>query len=58
MSTGMKGTKGEVFNLTLPTPIADRLTARAAAIYETRNSMLRRFIIENIDVLAPVEGTP
>ena len=53
MSAGVKGSKGDVFNLTLPLPITARIDAHAATIYSARNELLRRFIIDNIDVLAP-----
>ena len=53
MSAGVKGTKGVDFNMTLPAPILARINTRADATYQSRNELLRRFIIENIDVLAP-----
>ena len=48
-----QGPKGDVFNLTLPSEIADRISAHAHAIYSTRNEIIRRFLIDNIDVIAP-----
>ncbi len=56
MSAGVKGTKGVVFNMTLPRAICERLDRRADKDYSTRTEWLRRFIIDNIDVIDP-EGT-
>jgi hypothetical protein len=53
MAAGIKGTKGIDFNLTLPVEIEARVRRRAEATYSRRNEFLRRFIIDNIDVIDP-----
>ena len=58
MSAGVKGTKGDVFNLTLPHVISARITDHAHTVYSTRNEWLRRFIIDNIEILAPRPEVP
>jgi len=45
--------KGINFNITLPREIIERIDAEAKRVYATRNELLRRHIIDEIDVIAP-----
>ncbi len=40
-------------NLTLPTEIAERVDRTATRLYVTRQEYIRRFLIDNIDIIDP-----
>jgi hypothetical protein len=53
VTAGVKGTKGAMCNLTLPTEIAERVDRTATRLYVTRQEYIRRFLIDNIDIIDP-----
>jgi hypothetical protein len=53
MAQGVKGTRGVVVNITIPEDTMKRIEAQAHACFSTRTEYLRRFIIENIDLINP-----
>jgi hypothetical protein len=58
MAQGIKGTRGVVFTQTLLGWVIERLDRRAAQDYSTRQEWVRRFLIENIDVIDPEGARP
>ncbi len=53
MTARKKGAVGAVFQMTLPVPVMERIDRRADACYSKRQEFIRRFIIENIDIIDP-----
>lgn len=55
MAQGVKGTRGVVRNITIPPDIWARIEKAAAAHYSGATGYVARFLIANIDIIAPPE---
>lgn len=56
MASGVKGTKGVAFRQTLPPEITERIDRAATRQYSTRTEYIRRFLIDNIDIIDPKDA--